>query len=310
MRMQHRLEYWLFLAFRWFILGLPLETAQTVGARLGGAAFHLLTGRRNIALDNLRHAFPEKSETELQTITRGAFRNYGIVFAELLWFPNLNRSILERLLIPKNISLMHEVHAGGNGAVMLAGHFGNWELIALGMAYLSGLPLTIIVQTQNNTLVDKMINRHRSQFGNIVVPKGMSIREILTTMKNGGIVAIAPDQSGPNEGVFVNFFGRMTATHQGPAVFALRCNAPILMGFIIRKDDCSYDVILEIVPSDDLKGDTEENVAELTRRHTALLESYIRKYPDQWLWMHRRWKNTKKETEMTSDLRGVPDAAR
>jgi Kdo2-lipid IVA lauroyltransferase/acyltransferase len=290
--MQHRIEFVLFQLFKWIVLSLPLKSAQRLGYYIGSAAYLLVSSRRNIALENLRYAFPEKSEPERIAIAKGAFRNYGITFVELLWFPNLNEARIRNLMQVKNMELMTEAHRRSKGMVILAGHFGNWELIALGAALLSRLPFAIIVQTQNNVLVDEVINRHRCLFGNKVVPMGISIREIIRTLAEGGIVAIAPDQSGPEEGVFVDFFGRCVATHQGPAVFALRSGVPVQMGFIIRKSDGTYDVIVEEVPTADLNGYNKDNILELTRRHTALLEKYIRLYPDHWLWMHRRWKHT------------------
>jgi KDO2-lipid IV(A) lauroyltransferase len=289
---KNSIEFVFFQCFKWFVLALPLKSAQRLGFYFGDAAYHLIKKRRNIALENLRHAFPEKSESELLAITKGAFRNYGITLVELLWFPNLNEARINKLVTVKNIDLMRAGHARGKGMVMLAGHFGNWELIAFGVAHISKLPFTIIVQTQSNKRVDDVINRHRCLLGNKVVPMGMSVRAIIKTLNEGGIIAIAPDQSGPMEGVFVNFFGRNVATHQGPAAFALRSGAPMQMGFIIRKSDWTYEVVLEEVPSGDLVGYSEENILELTRRHTALLEKYIRLYPDHWLWMHRRWKHT------------------
>jgi KDO2-lipid IV(A) lauroyltransferase len=290
--MQHRLEFLLFLIIRRFVLILPLRSAQRLGAYLGDVGYLLLRKRRVITLDNLRHAFPEKSDAERTAIARGAFRNFGIAITELLWFPNLTDATLQKLVRPTNLELLNRGYARGKGMVMLSGHFGNWELIALAVARLCGLPFTIIVQTQSNQLVDEVINRHRCLFGNRVVPMGMSVREIIRTLQQGGIVAIAPDQSGPMEGVFVDFFGRTVATHQGPAVFALRSGAPMQIGFIIRQGDGTYKVELEEIPTDDLVGHSEENVVELTRRHTAVLERYIRQYPEHWLWMHRRWKHT------------------
>lgn len=290
--MRSRIEFLLFQLVRWFVLSLPLKSAQRLGRYLGTAAFSLLSRRRAVAIDNLRHAFPEKSDAELNKIARGAFRNYGIALIEFLWFPHLTDQILRKLVKPMNLELMQRGFAKGKGMVMLSGHFGNWELIALAMARLAGLPFTIIVQTQSNRLVDAVINRQRCMFGNKVIPMGISVREIIRTLQEGGIVAIAPDQSGPIEGVFVDFFGRSVATHQGPAAFALRSGAPMQMGFIVRQTDGTYEVVLEEIPTSDLAGTKEENVVELTRRHTALLERYIRRYPDHWQWMHRRWKHT------------------
>lgn len=289
--MRHRIEYLFFQLFRRSVLALPLRLAQRLGSAVGRIAYRILRGRRRVALENLAYAFPELPANERERIARGSFRNYGIALMELLWFPRLNDAAIRRLVRPKNIELLREALGRGRGMVLLSGHFGNWELIALAMAYLSGLPFTIIVQTQSNHLVDGVINRHRCLFGNRVIPMGISVREIIRTLQEGGIVAIAPDQSGPMEGVFVDFFGRSVATHQGPAAFALRVGAPMVIGFMIRTTDGTYDVVLEEVPLTDLPGGREEQVLEVTRRHTAALERYIRRYPDHWLWMHRRWKH-------------------
>jgi KDO2-lipid IV(A) lauroyltransferase len=185
--------------------------------------------------------------------------------------------------------------------VVLSGHYGNWELIAFGMAYLAKIPFTIIVQKQNNIFVDAIINKHRCWFGNRVVPMGLSVREIIKTLHDGGIVAIAPDQSGDKDhGIYIEFFGSVVATHQGPAVFALRSGAPLLMGFMLRQPDGTYEVILEEIPTKDLIGHSDENIRELTRRHLRKLEQHIRQHPDHWLWMHRRWKHTLKHIENQS----------
>ena len=274
------------------MLLLPLTVVQFVGKLLGTIAYYVIGSRRRVAIDNLQHAFPHASSEELNAIAKGAFRNYGITMMEFLWFPRLTDDRMARMVNIKNREILKDGFSRGKGMVMLSGHFGNWELIAFAVAYLCEIPFTIIVQTQSNSLVDRVINTHRCLRGNKVIPMGMSVREIIKTLNNGGVVAIAPDQSGPMEGAFVDFFGRSVATHQGPAVFALRSGAPLQIGFIIRKQDGSYDVQLEEVPTADLTGHSEDNVRTLTQRHTALLERYIRKYPDHWLWMHRRWKHT------------------
>jgi len=292
--MRYRIEFIFFQLFRFLILLLPLKSAQRFGAFIGTIAYYIAVERRKIALENLQYAFPEKSKQDCTKIAKGSFRNFAISLVELLWFPNLTDDILRKLIKTNYLDMLHKNHSKGKGLILLSGHFGNWELIALGIAYLSKLPFNIIVQTQNNKLVDAVINRHRCLFGNKVVPMGMSVREIIRTLHEKGIVAIAPDQSGDRErGIYVEFFGRETATHQGPAVFALRTGAPLIMGFIIRNADCTYEVILEEINYTDIPSYNEENVYKLTRRHLELLEKYIRQYPDHWLWMHRRWKHTK-----------------
>ena len=265
---------------------------RQIGSFLGLVAFYAMAGRRAVALDNLRHAFPEKSAKERADIAKASFQNYGITLFEFLWFPRLAQGRLRDLLTVKNLDLLKEKQALGRGLVLLSGHFGNWELIAFGVARLAGLPISIIVQTQSNMYFDREINKLRCLLGNKTIPMGLSVRAIIKTLEQGGVVGIAPDQSGPMEGVFVDFFGRNVATHQGPAAFALRCGAPMQIGFIVRGRDGTYEVTLEEVPTDDLHGATDEHVIELTRRHTAILEQYIRRYPGHWLWMHRRWKHT------------------
>ena len=290
--MQHRLEYLAVLIIRQVVLLMPLKSAQRMGRLLGSIAYHLLGSRRRVALDNLQHAFPEKSISELLVIAKGAFRNYGISLVELLWFPNFTDDSLSSFVSVKNLDVLERASSQGKGMVLLSGHFGNWEMIVFAIAWKARMPVSIIVQTQNNKLVDGLINRHRCLRGNRTIPMGMSIREILRTIQQGGVIGIAPDQSGPMEGVFVNFFGRLVATHQGPAAFALRTAAPMCMGFTVRKEDGTYEAIVEEIRMDDLSGSEEEKVIEVTQRHTALLERYIRMHPDHWLWMHRRWKHT------------------
>ena len=310
MSIQHRLEYLLLVALRWVVVSLPLESAQALGARLGRIGYALFARRRRVALDNLARAFPGMPAGELDQIARGAFRNYGITFIELLWAPNVTGKLLDRLITAPERGLIGSLHARGKGLVILTAHFGNWELIALALPHIGGLGISVIVQPQSNELADRLISSHRALFGNRLIPRGISIREILGTLDRGGIVALAADQSGPKEGVFVRFFGRMAATPQGPAAFALRGRVPILMAFLIRKKDGTYQMLLERVPMDDLDGNTEANVAELTQRHTAILERAIRAHPEQWLWMHKRWKNTREEAPLIDAEAGSPDNRR
>jgi KDO2-lipid IV(A) lauroyltransferase len=277
------------------VVSVPLPTAQAIGARLGEIAYRIIGGRRRVAMENLRRAFPDRPESELAGIARGAFRNYGITFVELLWAPNFTPAAFDRLIHAPDRGRIAELHGRGKGLVLLTAHFGNWELVALCLTHLSGLGVSVIIQHQNNELADRLISAHRALFGNKLIPRGISVREILSMLDHGGIVALAADQAGPKEGVFVDFFGRSVATPQGPAAFALRGPTPILMAFMIRRPDRTYDMVFEPVPMDDLAGKSLENVTELTGRHTAILERYVRAHPDQWLWMHRRWKNTREE---------------
>ena len=289
--MGKRLEYGLFLCVRGILLLLPLKSAQRLGAGLGAFAYAVLSVRRRIALDNLRHAFPEKTESERRAIAREAFRSYGIALCEFIWFPNLTGEGMARLVRYDCREKVREAAADPRGLILLSGHFGNWELTAFAGAFLSGVPFTVVVQTQSNTMVDAVINGIRCLRGNRVVPMGIAIREIITTLRKGGVVALAADQSGAKEGVYVDFFGRRVATHQGPAAFALKTGASVKMGLTIRQADGSYAIVLEDIPTSDIDPAAPDALEVLTARHTAVLEAYIRRYPGHWQWMHRRWKH-------------------
>lgn len=272
---------------------LPLKAVQVLGKTLGQVSYTVLTKRRAITSDNLKNAFPEKSNAELTKITKGVFQNLAISICEFLWFPNLTDERLRKLVKYNNLNIMTDRHKLDRGMIMLSGHFANWELIAFATAHATKIPFTIIVKTQTNKKVDRVINKHRTKYGNRVVAMEQSVREILAALANGGIVAMVADQSAPKESVFVEFFGRAVATFQGPAIFALRSGAPLQMGILLRQPDFTYEAIIEEIDYSDLKEYNEQNVIELTQRHTALLEKYIRKYPELWMWTHRRWKNIK-----------------
>lgn len=291
--MKNQIEYLLFRFFRFIVLKLSLKNAQQLGLKLSNFFFIILTRRKQIAVDNLKQAFPEKSDADILTIAKKAFQNFGITIAELLWSPRLTPEILGQLVKFKNLDLMINRYKEGKGLIMLSGHFGNWELFALATGFVSKIPCTIIVKTQTNLLVDKIINEHRTLFGNKVVPMEFAVRQMLSSLSKGGVVAMIADQSAPKESVFVNFFGKQVATFQGPAVFGLRSGAAMQMGIIIRKPDFTYEAIIEEIRTSDLTEYNQANVYELTQRHTAVLEKYIRMYPEQWMWTHRRWKNVK-----------------
>ncbi|HLX11839.1 MAG TPA: lysophospholipid acyltransferase family protein [Bacteroidota bacterium] len=289
--MSARLEYFAFRLIKGIAQGMPLKSTQRAGAALGSIAYATMSKRRAIAPDNLRHAFPEKTETERVGIARRSFENFGIAMFELLYSPKLSREEMLRVVRIENLDLLRSAYNKGKGIIALSGHFGSWELNAMAAAAAGGYPVSVIVQSQVNELVDEEINRLRGTTGIKVIPMGVSVREVMRALSRGEIVGILPDQSGPEDGLYAKFFGRDASAHQGPAVFALRTGAPMIYSFNARQPDGTYRSFFVEVKTDDLDGATEDNINELTRRHTKILEDYIRQYPDHWQWMHRRWKH-------------------
>jgi len=286
------LQYFLFRVVSGLARLLPYRVVGTIGAFLGSVVFHLTAIRKRVTLENLSLAFPQASAKKLRTMAGKAYENYGRVLLEMLWAGSQSAGELKRVMRVTNQHIVENALARGKGVILLSGHFGNWELSTTSLQLHLDRPLTIIVHTQRNKKIDSHVNANRTRFGNRVVPMERSIREVLKVLHDGAIVALLGDQSGPRESVFVEFFGRPASTHRGPAAFSLRSGAPLLMGFLVRQGDGTYELTFEEVERAGIEEYTEENVEELTRRHAATLERWIRQYPDHWLWMHKRWKHT------------------
>ena len=251
--------------------------------------FAVVTGL--LMMSGVTHAFPQKNAEEIDAIARGTYRNVVIALLEIFWFPRLTEAKLREIVSMADTSIMDARLKEGKGLIMLGGHFGNWELNALAVGLLGGHQLTIIVQEQRNKYVDAFMSKNRVMFGSKLVVMKKSPREILAALQRNEVVAMLADQSGPQEGLFVDYFGRPASTHRGPAVFSVRTGSPIVMSFILRKRDGNYEVIFEEVDTRSLTGTEDEKITELTARHVAMLEKYATLYPDHWLWMHKRWKH-------------------
>jgi len=290
--MKESVEYFSFRLLQRTARHLSYATASRLGSALGAAAFSPFGVRKTITLDNLTKAFPDQERDGLRRIAAGAYRNYGTALMQMLWSMNATAEELVAIVHLRDEWIFRQALARGKGVILLSGHFGSWELIASSVSLALQMPFVIIAQTQRNRKINAFVNSVRSRFGSTMVPMGPSVRQVMSTLKEGKAVAMLGDQSGPKESVFVEFFGRPSATHRGAAAFSLKNDTPIVMFMLVRREDGSYDVFFEEVDRTGLDGYSEENVLELTRRHTAVLEKYIRRYPDHWLWMHKRWKHT------------------
>ncbi len=304
------IEYYSFRSLHVIARLLPYRLVGKTGAALGSIVFHLTGFRKQITMDNLAHAFPELSEQQRRAIALGAFRNYGTALLEMLWVGSQSESSLLRTVYVTNRDVFDKHQQASRGVIILSAHFGGWESLPQGLRLQLGKPFTMIVQRQRNKRVDAFIDSTRSRWGNITVPMGpTSAKEILRALRDGGVTLVLGDQSAPKESVFVDFFGRPAATHRGAAAFCLRTGCPIIMALLVRSADGTYTTTLEEVDRAGLEGYSEENITELTRRHTQVLEKWIRRYPDHWLWMHKRWKHTPSQEERDAVEEGHDEAA-
>ena len=284
-------EYIAFLPLNWFARRLSFRAAGRLGTFLGGLALFPFGARRGICMDNLRKAFPEKTEEERERIARGAYGGYGRAVLEMLWSGGASAEEHLATMRLANGEVPADALARGKGMILLSGHFGAWEFIVSSLSLHLGHPVVAIAQPQRNRYIDAIVTANRNRFGSSTVTMHQSVRAVVALLREGKIVGMLGDQSGPRESLFIEFFGRPAATHRGAAAFSLKNDAPIVMFFLVRQPDGTYEATFEEVDRSGLAGYTEDNVIELTRRHTAVLERYIRRYPDHWLWMHKRWKH-------------------
>lgn len=278
------------------ILGaLPIRAGEAVGVALGRAAYHALGNLRRVGLRNLEIAFPEKPEEERQQILKGAFRNLGRVMAVTSRFDKLTSDDLRELVdyepSPAFISKYEATRKEGRGRIILGGHIGNWELQAFVYPMLFE-PLSFLARRMDNPLIEERIRNMRSRFGNRQVDKENSASTILRTLRGGGAVGVLADvNSHPKEGVFVPFFGVPACTASGVAMLAIRANSVIVPMWAVwdagrQKYKIVHDDIIE--PSN--TGDRARDIEETTALYVAATERVIRAHPDQWIWIHRRWK--------------------
>ena len=290
-RAQHRAEYLLLVACGALFGTMPATWVYGIVWVLGFLAFGVFRVRRAVTLENLRNSFGgEKSGRELDKIARLSYVHIGMTFIEMLYAPKLAPRIHE-IVDLSDIDIIRCALKRGKGLILVSGHFGSWELSGGALAAL-GVPTFAVVRRQANPLVDRLINGYRSLLGVKAIPKGAPVKHIIRALRNDETIALMSDQDAGRRGVFVDFFGRKASTPQGAAQLALKYGAPIVVIMTVRTAPERYRTILREV--DVMPADTVES---LTQRYTLVMEDIIRQYPEQYFWMHRRWK-TRPPTEL------------
>ena len=286
---------WLEYAAAWTglkALGLfPRSAARQVGAAFAAVAYKLRTPLRRAAMFNLNLAFPESSEGAREQILRGMIRQIGWMAGEFSQFPKYTAANISRIVEIDGAEHFDTAQRRGKGVLFLTGHMSAWELAPFAHA-LYGHPLHFLVRPVANARVDELINRYRCLSGNRPIEKNRSARAILKVLADGGTVGILADtNTSLEEGVFADFFGRPASTTSGLARIALRTGAAVIPGFLMW-DAAQKKYRLQFGPALDLvrTGDEDSDVRENTARFTAVIEAYVRRHPDQWLWVHKRWK--------------------
>lgn len=285
--LKHRAEYAVLRAVLFAADHLSDARAEALGARLGRTVYALGT-RRDVTLDNLRHAYPDRDATWIETIARRSYAHLGReMVATLRLRSTTPASLIERSTV-EGLDDVREGLGEGLGAVLVTGHLGNWEV---GSACLTarGLAMDGVMQRQSNPLADAAINANRERLGIHPIDRRHAAKLGLRTLREGRVLGFVSDQDARSGGVFVPFFGRPASTHRGPALLALRTGAPLFAATGIRAEDGRYDCRIQRITAS-REGEPEVVVERLTAAYTRVLEAAIRTAPEQYLWQHRRWK--------------------
>ena len=269
---------------------LPQGTARSLASAVSRVLYVLSPKLRKTAEFNLRLAFPEWSESQRQQVIRNMTSNLGRMAAEFARMPKYSAANIQELVVLDGHENFLQGHKQGKGVLYLTGHIGAWELSSFAHA-LYGYPLHYMARPLDNHKLDKLVNRYRSLSGNRPIYKNESARVMLKVLKDAGTVGILADQNTmPSEGVFVDFFGTSACSTTGLARVALHTGAAVVPGYAywdeaIKKYRLRFEPPVELVRT----GDNERDIFENTQKFTKVLEEIIRKYPDQWVWVHGRW---------------------
>jgi len=295
------MKEWLEYAGVWLIvkaLGLlPRAMARAIASALTRFLYALLSRLQKTAEINLRIAFPDWSEAQLKSVIRGMLRNVGWMAAEFARFPKYTKQNIEQIIVLDGHENFLEGQRRGKGVLYLTGHFGAWELSSFAHA-LYGFPLHYMARPIENRRIDALVNGYRCLSGNQPIFKNESARVTLKVLKDAGTIGILADQNTmPSEAVFVDFFRKVASTTTGIARLALHTGAAVVPGYAVwderlGKYRLRFEPAVELVRT----GDPEQDILENTQNFAKVLEDIIRKYPDQWVWVHGRW-NTRPSGE-------------
>jgi len=286
---RHTIEYRLVLAVRAAIGVCPDGLVRAIGTAIGWTFWAVDAGHRRLALRQLQAAFPSKTPQECRRITRLTFAHFGRSLTTLLKFSTLTPDQIRARVIFDGDDRVRQALTAGKGVIIVTGHFGFWELQGLATA-LALPPISVLARRLDNPHLHDLLERVRTATGNRVIYRQGAVRRVLRALQQNEAVAILIDQHiQPQDAVTVSFFGRPAATTSAVAALALRTGAAVIPAFGLPLPGGRYRMVYEH-PIEPPLPDATNPITELTQRCTDVLEMYVRRNPELWLWMHRRWR--------------------
>lgn len=287
---KNKLEFFLFNAFAKFFHFIGINNSRKAAKYLAWFFFKVLKLRREVVLKNLRTAFPELLESDIQKLALENYRNILMTLIELIFIEKFSREDVLNLIADGEHYKYQNLVKEGKPVFLLTAHFGNWEIAGLIAGLLTDRIMYSLYKEQRNNYITDYVNRRRTQFGNKVIPLGTSVKEIFSVLKNNGTVGVVGDQRGPREGMRVKFFDQPTAIYSGTASIAIKLNVPIFVSFAARTENNKFKIFMEEIEYQNFSGTIEEKIQQINQEYFNILERMIKVYPAQWFWMHNIWK--------------------
>jgi KDO2-lipid IV(A) lauroyltransferase len=271
---------------------LPRSIAFRGGELIGELLYRVLSRRRAIGYKNLDIAFGnELSEEEKQRILRSNFRNLGKSLVEVIHFPKMSKQYLQEKVKIVGQENYLAAMSKGKGMIYLTAHFGNWEISSHTQSAV-GHPLNVVVRPLDNAYLDNIMTKLRTMHGNKLLARRKGLKQIISALKNKEAVGILMDQNAMrSKGIFVDFFGKPACTFPVIAILALRYDVPVIPGFIVRTGFDTHTLYIGSEIDIQRTGDAQKDIAINTAHFNTIIEDFVRRYPDQWFWIHNRWKN-------------------
>ena len=268
---------------------MPMGVVRRTGHAIGDLAFYLDRFHRRIARENLTQAFPSRTPEQIEEIARAMFAHFGAVLLELLKFGTLTEEDMVRLVDVEGAERVNQAYQLGRGVLLFTGHFGYWEVQGL-MQPLHARRVSVLARPLDNPHLHEMLERIRRRTGNGVIYRQGAIRKVLRELAaNHGVAMLIDQHLHTPDAIYVDFFGRPAATTNALAALALRTGAPVIPAFALPIANGRYRLVYEH-PVEPPREDTPDAIRDFTQRCTDVLEMYVRRHPELWLWMHRRWR--------------------
>jgi KDO2-lipid IV(A) lauroyltransferase len=278
----------------------PYEMAPKIGRFLGRLVRFLDRKHSRIAVKNLEKSRGVCQPDEIPEFIDRVYEHIGLGFVEMLMIPRLmERHQVAKFAKLERFDVVPEVLSIGRGLIVVIGHLGNWELAGLAVT-LSGIPLHSLARPIENPWIDALLNKFRTQTGQKIISKYHALGSMIRVLQKNEILIIQVDQDARHSGVYVDFFGRPASTHRSPAVLSLKYGTPIIVANIYREGRLHHCVLSDPILPDAFKNHPDP-VKSLTQAYTRMFEEFVQAHPDQWFWVHDRWKTAERQARVSAE---------